>query len=147
MRAVREEGFIAVIDDDGLSAHVLVRALGQAGCDAVAYLGGAEFGGARLGQILADIDQPWPGVVIVDLKADSRANGAFVARHQALLRQRGVAMLVMINRHDQDARAALIDAGATGVFYRQANRDAYRREVEGILEYRARHPRLDAVGM
>lgn len=147
MHGAREDGFVALIDDDRLSAHVLMRALGQMGCHAVAYLGGAEFGGARLGQILGDAGRPWPGLVVVDLKADSRANGAFVSRHQALLRQRGVALLVMINRHEHASRIALVEAGATGVFYRQADRDAYRREVEGILEYRARYPRLDAVGM
>lgn len=147
MRCAPEEGYIAVVDDDGHSAHLLCRTLGQAGCSSVRHLGGADFGGARLNRILADIHQPWPSVVIVDLKTDSTANIAFVARHQSLLRQRGVCILVMVSRYDEKVRSTLIDAGAAGVFYRQADRDAYRREVNGILQFWARHQRLDAVGM
>lgn len=147
MRGPRHEGYIALVDDDAHSARLLSRALEAAGVADVCHLGGAEFGGALLGRILSRIDGAWPGLVVVDLKADSAANGAFVRRHQALLRQRGVALLVMINRHDQQARADLLDAGAAGVFYRQADREAYRREVHGILEFQARHARLDAVGM
>lgn len=147
MRCAPEEGYIAVVDDDGHSAHLLCRTLGQAGCSSVTHLGGADFGGARLKRILADVHQPWPSVVIVDLKTDSTANIAFVAHYQSLLRQRGVCILVMVSRYDEKVRSALLDAGAAGVFYRQGGRDAYRHEVNGILQFWARHQRLDAVGM
>ena len=44
-------------------------------------------------------------------------------------------------------RQALHDAGASAVFFRQADLDAYRHEAAAIVSFWARHQRLDAVGM
>ena len=71
----------------------------------------------------------------------------FLARNQALLRQKGVPLAVMTQTTDRAGRQALHDAGASAVFFRQADLDAYRHEAAAMVSFWARHQRLDAVGM
>ena len=107
----------------------------------------AEAGEAFLAWCLSDFDREWPGLVIVDLKDHSGANAEFVARHQALLRQKGIPLAVMMQTTDRTGRQAMQDAGAAAVFFRQAELEAYRREAAAIVSFWARSQRLDAVGM
>ncbi|WP_375599950.1 hypothetical protein [Devosia sp. Naph2] len=139
--------FIALIDDDGHSAHLLTRMLLSHGAPQIRHFGSIAAGEAFLGQRLADVDREWPGLVIVDLKAYSDANLEFVVRNQALLRQKGIPLAVMTQTTDRAGRQALHEAGAAAVFFRQAELEAYRHEAAAIVSFWARNQRLDAVGM
>lgn len=139
--------FIALIDDDGHSAHLLTRMLVAHGAPQVRHVGSAEAGETFLIECLSDVDREWPGLVIVDLKAHSGANLEFVTRHQAVLRQKGIPLAVMMQTTDRVGRQALQEAGAAAVFFRQAELEAYRREAAAIVSFWARNQRLDAVGM
>lgn len=139
--------FIVLVDDDGHSAYLLTRMLLAHGAPELLHFGSPTEGEAFLAATLADVGREWPGMVIVDLKAHSGANMEFVARNQALLRQKGVPLAVMMQTTNRAGRQALHDAGAAAVFFRQAELDAYRREAASIVSFWARHQRLDAVGM
>jgi DNA-binding response OmpR family regulator len=139
--------FIALIDDDGHSAHLLTRMLLAHGAPEVKHFDGAADGEAFLANTLADVNCEWPGMVIVDLKAHSGANLDFLARNQALLRQKGIPLAVMTQTTDRATRQSLHDAGASAVFFRQAELDAYRHEAAAMVSFWARNQRLDAVGM
>ncbi|MBB4051909.1 DNA-binding response OmpR family regulator [Devosia subaequoris] len=139
--------FIALIDDDGHSAHLLIRMLAAHGAPQVRHIGSAEASEAFLVECLSDIDREWPGLVILDLKSHSGANLEFVTRHQALLRQKGIPLAVMMQTTDRARRQEMQDSGAATVFFRQAELDAYRREAAAIVSFWARNQRLDAVGM
>jgi len=139
--------FIAIIDDDEHSAHLLTRTLLAQGAPAVRHLGDGEAGWPALLAILGDVNRIWPDLLVVDLKAHSAANLDFVARGQSTLRQKGVPLVVMTQPLDRNGRQALYDAGASAVFFRQAEYDAYWHEVAGLIDFQARIERLDAVGM
>lgn len=139
--------FVALVDDDQHSAHLLTRMLLAHGSPDIQWYGGATDGRLMLGDILADPQANWPGMLIVDLKAHSGANLEFVASIQALTRQKGVPVVVMSPLLDRAGREALHEAGAAAVFFRHAELDAYRREAAGIVSFWARNQRLDAVGM
>lgn len=139
--------FIVLIDDDEHSAHLLTRMLATHGAPAIRHFGTAAAGEAALAAILSDHQATWPGLIIVDLKSHSAANIEFAARNHAMLRQRGVPLAIMAAPTDRAGRRALQDAGATAVFFRQAELDAYRHEVASIVSFWARSQCLDAIGM
>jgi hypothetical protein len=139
--------FIALIDDDHHSAHLLTRMLAAQGAPAIRHFETAEAGEAGLAAILGDHQATWPGLVIVDLKAHSGANLDFAARHHAMFRQKGVPLAVMAPPLDRAGRQLLHDAGVAAVFFRQPELDAYRREAAAIVDFWARQQRLDAIGM
>ena len=146
-KSVDNSPFVALIDDDQHSAHLLTRMLVAHGSPHVHWYGGADDGMACLQSVLRDVSANWPGLIIVDLKAHSGANLEFVASIQQLARQKGVPVVVMAPPLDRQSRQALEDAGASAVFFRQAELDAYRREAAGLVSFWARTQRLDAVGM
>jgi DNA-binding response OmpR family regulator len=146
-KSVDNSPFVALIDDDRHSAHLLTRMLIAHGSPDVHWYGGASDGAARLQSVLGNASANWPGLVIVDLKAHSGANLEFVASIQHLARQKGVPVVVMSQMLARQDRQVLEDAGASAVFFRQAELDAYRREAAGIVSFWARTQRLDAVGM
>jgi len=111
------------------------------------HFGDDEEGLADLTHELNDPQANWPEVLVVDLKAHSEATLDFVSRHQAWLRQKGVAPVVMVPPTDRAGRNRYFEAGAAAVFFRQPELDAYRHEVAEIANFWARTPRLDAVGM
>ena len=146
-KSVDNSPFVALIDDDQHSAHLLKRMLIAHGSPDVHWYGDATDGMARLQSVLGNVAANWPGLLIVDLKAHSDANVEFVSAIQHLARQRGVPVVVMAPPLDRQDRQALEEAGASAVFFRQAELDAYRREAAGIVSFWARTQRLDAVGM
>lgn len=139
--------YVALIDDDEHSAQLLTRMLLAHGSPGLRWYGGASEGAARLRAVLGGPGTNWPSLLIVDLKAHGAANLEFVASAQALLRQKGVPVVVMAQPQDRQDVQAFYDAGASAVFFRQAGLDAYRREAAGIVGFWARSRRLDAVGM
>lgn len=138
--------FIALIDDDAHSGYLFVRMLAAVGGPAVEHYSGEE-GFADLATLLNDPFADWPDIIVLDLKAGSRANLDFLSRHHGFLRQKGINIAVMIPPAAAAACAPYYEAGASGVFFRQPDLDAYRRELAGIASFWARHPRLDAVAM
>ena len=146
-KSVDNSPFVALIDDDRHSAHLLTRMLIAHGSPDVHWYGDAADGMTRLQAVLGSASANWPGLVIVDLKAHSGANLEFVVSIKHLARQKGVPVVVMSQALDRQDRQALEEAGASAVFLRQAELDAYRREAAGIVSFWARTQRLDAVGM
>ena len=139
--------FLALVDDDQHSAHLLTRMLLAHGSPDIQCYGGATEGHAMFAGVLANPAANWPSLLIVDLKAHSNANVEFISSIQSLARQKGVPVVVMAPPLDRQGREALHDAGASAVFFRHAELDAYRREAAGIVSFWARSQRLDAVGM
>ena len=139
--------FVALVDDDQHSAHLLTRMLLAHGSPEIQWYGDAASGRLTLANVLADPAANWPSLLIVDLKAYSGANFEFVASIQPLVRQRGVPVVVMAAPLDRQGIETLHGAGASAVFFRHAELDAYRREAAGIVSFWARSQRLDAVGM
>jgi CheY-like chemotaxis protein len=139
--------YLALVDDDQHSAHLLTRMLLAHGSPDVQWLGGAMEGRLALARVLGNPAADWPSLLIVDLKAHSSASLEFVASIKALVCQKGVPVVAMTPPLDREARDAFYEAGASGVFFRHADRDAYRREAAGIVSFWARSQRLDAVGM
>ncbi len=139
--------FIALIDDDAHSAYLLTRMLRAQKSPEVRHLGGATEGEIAITVMLADVTANWPELLIVDLKAHSGANLEFLHRNHALLRQKGIPVAVMTPPTDRAGRESLLRAGASAVFFRQAELDAFRHEASAIVGFWARHQRLDAVGM
>lgn len=139
--------FIVLIDDDDHSAHLLTRMLTAHGAPEIRHFSSAAAGKDALTAILSDPEATWPGLVIVDLKAHSGANQDFAASCTGLLRQKGVPLAIMTPPTDRVGRQALHDAGASAIFFRQAELDAYRREASAIVSFWARQQCLDAIGM
>jgi DNA-binding response OmpR family regulator len=139
--------FVALIDDDQHSAHLLTRMLLAHGAPDITWYGDANAARTRLTSVLADPATNWPGLIVVDLKAHSKANLEFIASIQPLMRQKGVLVVAMVQPADLAQRDALQTAGSAAVFVRHAEREAYRREAANIVSFWARSQRLDAVGM
>lgn len=147
LEAVDETPFIALVDDDAHSADLLIRALTAQGAPRVRPLFGDAEGIESLLAVIGDVDNTWPDIVIIDLKAHSGANADFLARYHPLLRQKGIPVVVMTAPTGGAGRQALLEAGASAVFFRQAEREAYVNEATAIVSFWARQQRLDAVGM
>lgn len=139
--------FIGLIDDDGHSAHLFMRVLAANDGPSVRHYSDDDEAIDDLAQVLSDPQSHWPELLVVDLKGHSHANLEFVRRYQAWLHQKGVALLVMVPPTNRAGRMVYLEAGATAVFFRQSEADAYRHELAGIANFWARTERLDAVGM
>jgi CheY-like chemotaxis protein len=139
--------YLALVDDDQHSAFLLTRMLLAHGSPRVQCYGCAADGRQALADVLSDPVANWPSLIIVDLKCHSGANLEFVGSIRALVGQTGVPVVVMAPPLDRQEREAFYEAGASEVFFRHAERDAYRREAAGIVSFWARSQRLDAVGM
>lgn len=139
--------FVALIDDDEHSAHLLTRTLVDQGAHGVQCYGDANQGFIRLRAVLSDARAAWPEIVILDLKEHSGANLEFLETIRQLTRQHGVPVVVLAPQPDETCRQALLAAGAAAVFVRHADRDAYRRVAADIIQFGAVQQRPTAVGM
>ena len=135
---------IALVDDDFHSARLLTRMLVAHGGPHVERFSDPEMAL----QSLAAIDAAVPGtaacLVIVDLKTSSSATQDFIVKlkHDAP----GLLVVAMSPTLDRDTRNGLLDAGASAVFERHGELNAYRREAANIVGFWVRSQRLDAVG-
>jgi DNA-binding NarL/FixJ family response regulator len=144
--AVDNSPFFALVDDDQHSAYLLVRMLLAHGAPRIVVFTSAADATARLYPLLAS-PSACPTMVIVDLKCRSAANLEFVTELAPVAGKLDLPIAVLAQRPERQQIADLHDAGATGVFTRHADRDAYRREAANIVSFWARSQRLDAVGM
>jgi DNA-binding NarL/FixJ family response regulator len=138
---------VALIDDDAYSADLLMRTISLRKGPPVDWCGSPATGRRYLEQALGAPERHLPIGVVIDLKARSGANSAFLREIGPLLARVGVPAVVMLSSHDSAAREDVLEAGAAAVFFRLAEREAYRSEVAELLSFLAHHPRLDAVGM
>jgi len=145
--SIKHSPFIGLIDDDCHSARLFMRMLSENGGPAVCHFGDGAAGLEGLNRVLDDAFAQWPDFVVIDLKDHSRATLDFVRRHHGWLRQKGVDLVVMVPPTDRAGRGSFLEAGAAAVFFRQPELDAYRWELDGIIEFWMRNERLDAVGM
>lgn len=139
--------FVALIDDDEHSAHLLTRTLVDQGAHGVQGYGDAIAALVRLKAVLSDASATRPSLIVVDLKAHSGANLEFMGTIQQLTRQSGVPVVVLSPQLEEQGRRALIESGAAAVFVRHAERDAYRRVAADIVEFGTLTQRPVAVGM
>lgn len=144
---LRTASILALVDDDAFSANLLTRALMAAGAPEVAWLGDADQSMVHLDQLLTSGDDHRGGMIIVDLKASSSATRNFIAAIAQLASDADVAVIAMVPSDDRPTRSALFVAGASGVFVRHADRDAYRRQAAEIISFWMRAQRPIAVGM
>lgn len=137
---------VALVDDDVHSARLLSRSLNEAGLADVRWLGDADRSNRLLCQMAALGGDDLPGLLIVDLKAHSRATAAFIAGLGDLGKAAEMPVVAIAATPDEAVRNALLAAGADAVFERHAEIDAYRREAARIARYWARSARLQATG-
>ena len=135
---------IALVDDDFHSARLLTRMLVAHGGPRVERLSDPQ---AAIDSLVA-MEAAAPGasqcLVVVDLKGSSTATRDFIVKlkHDAP----GLVIVAMSPSLDRDARNGLLDAGASAVFERHGELNAYRREAANIVGFWVRSQRLDAVG-
>ena len=139
--------FVALIDDDEHSAHLLTRTLVDKGAHGVQNYGDAAKALVRLQAVLNDKGASWPGMIVVDLKAHSGANLEFLDKIRQLTVRSNVPVVVLAPQPTEQCRLALLEAGADAVFTRHADRDAYRRVAADMVEFWALSQRPVAVGM
>jgi CheY-like chemotaxis protein len=145
--AVDNTPYLALVDDDAHSARLLSRMLLAHGSPRIEDFAGVADAVARLTPTLSPGSRAWPSMIIVDLKAHSAANLDFVTALAPIVGKLDVPVIVMVQSAERPLAAALHDAGASAVFIRHADREAYRREAANIVSFWARCQRLDAVGM
>tara|TARA_R110002020_G_scaffold16586_8_gene58610 strand:- start:301 stop:735 length:435 start_codon:yes stop_codon:yes gene_type:complete len=139
--------FVALIDDDEHSAHLLTRTLVEQGAHGVQCYGDATKAFIRLRAVLGDATAARPVLIILDLKEHSGANLEFLAAIRQLTRRHDVPVVVLAHQADDSCREALLASGAAAVFARHGERDAYRRVAAEIIEFATLEQRPEAVGM
>ncbi|WP_193334956.1 response regulator [Devosia beringensis] len=144
---VNYASFVALIDDDEHSAHLLTRTLVDQGAHGVQSYGDANQALVRLKAVLSDVTAAWPALIILDLKEHSGANLEFLDTIGQLTCQHGVPVVVLAPQQTEQCRQALLANGAAAVFVRHAERDAYRRVAADIVEFVTLSQRPEAVGM
>lgn len=139
--------FVALIDDDEHSAHLLTRTLVAHGAAGVQSYGDSAAALLRLKAVLSDQTATRPALIVLDLKAHSDANVEFLEAIQHLIARAGVPVVVLAPLQAEQRRQALLKKGASAVFVRHAERDAYRGVAGDIVEFWAQTQRPVAVGM
>lgn len=126
----------ALVDDHIHSARLFTRTLRDAGALAdIRWLGDARRALRALETLFGDTGEDTPDMVIVDLKSHSAANEEFVALIAPMARQAGVPVTVLVARPDAEKRRRLITAGASAVFERHHDRNAYQREIARLSSF------------
>jgi CheY-like chemotaxis protein len=138
--------FLALVDDDLHSSRLMTRMLLAHGAPSVEALEGSRAAAAKLGPLLADPHAQLPGLVLVDLKETADATRDFIAGLVKLPRGGELVVAAMAPSLERETRDGLLQAGATAVFQRHADMDAYRREAAAIVSFWVRHQRLNAIG-
>ncbi|MGV8831056.1 MAG: hypothetical protein ACOH2N_03695 [Devosia sp.] len=139
--------FVALVDDDEHSTHLLTRTLVDQGAHGVQAYGDADAALGRLKAVLGDRSAAQPEMIIIDLKAHSGANLEFLCAIKELIRHNHVPAVVMVQVPEEQGRRILLENGASAVFVRHRERDAYRRVAADIIEFWAQTQRPEAVGM
>ena len=135
---------IVLVDDDFHSARLLTRMLAAHGGPHVERLSNPETALDALIALDSASGGAGPYMVVVDLKSSSTATHDFIVKlkHDAP----GFLVVAMSPSLDRDTRNNLLDAGASAVFERHGELNAYRREAANIVGFWVRSQRLDAVG-
>lgn len=126
----------ALVDDHIHSAELFGRTLRDTEDLAqVRWLGNAERAFDALVPLLRNIGVDTPDMIVVDPKSDSGANEDFVARLAPHARKAGVPLAAVVAGLNTDKHNRLLQAGASAVFERHHEVEAYRREIARICSF------------
>ena len=141
VQADRPTRSFLLIDDDQYSATFFSNQLEKcAGCEVavlINWVSSAQSGQVALEGLTRCVDRTQiPDVVVVDLKASSSANLNFVQQVSTRVKNTGVKLAVFVTPGSVDAEKmhAFATAGASAVFERHANLDAFRTELSSLLQ-------------
>lgn len=125
-----------LVDDHIHSARLLSRTLREGEAPAqLIWLGDACRARRSLDSMLAHSNESTPDMIIVDLKAHSRASQEFIAAIAPRARALDIPVVAIALSLDAELRNSLIAAGACAVFERHHNLDAYRAEIAQLSEF------------
>lgn len=137
--------FMAVVDDDALSARQTIRMLIAHGAPSVAWIEPIIADGSCVGQLWTGETDERPAMLVVDLKHPG-ATATCVATMKARPDCEGILVVALAPPGDHEQRRALEAAGADAVFERHADLSALRREAAAMVSFWVRQQRLSAVG-
>lgn len=137
--------FMAVVDDDALSARQTIRMLIAHGAPSVAWIEPIVADGSCIAQLWTRETDERPAMVVIDLKHEG-ASANCVATLKARQDCAGLLVVALAPAGDAEQRRALEVAGADAVFERHADLSAVRREAAAMVSFWVRQQRLSAVG-
>jgi len=135
---------IALVDDDFHSARLMTRMLAAHGGPHVEWLSDMATAADTLRAYSVASPAMGQCMVVVDLKSSSDATHDFIVEMRRTAPH--LLLVAMAPSLDREARNHLLDAGASAVFERHGDLNAYRREAGSIVSFWVRSQRLDAVG-
>lgn len=125
-----------LVDDHVHSARLLRRTLREVATPArLVWIGPARRAGKTVESLLSGAPERRPDMIIVDLKAYSAATEEFIARIRAMADKANVPIVAIAPSLDAELRNALISAGASAVFERLAESEAYRAEMAHLTSF------------
>jgi DNA-binding NarL/FixJ family response regulator len=126
----------ALVDDHIHSAHLFSRMLQASQALAqVKWLGTAEEALPELARMLDRAAGDTPDMIVVDLKSHPSANEDFVGKIAQRAKDAGVLIAAIVADLDPIKRNRLIEAGASKVFERHHEFEAYQREIAEISSF------------
>ena len=137
--------FLAVVDDDALSARQTIRMLIAHGAPSVSWVEPVKADGSCVAELWLAPDSERPAMVVVDLKRGDATADCIAALRATPV---GSELLVvgLAAEGDTEQRRRIESAGADAVFERHADVSALRREAAAMVSFWVRQQRLSAVG-
>lgn len=133
---VPESPLFVLVDDQMHSARLMWRTL--SGIDPTItfrWLGNAGRGARLLADIFDGVASRTPQLIIIDLKAHSRATAEFVATIAATADLLDIPIAAMSPSLEPREREVLLASGADGVFERHGNLTTYTEEVRQLAAF------------
>jgi CheY-like chemotaxis protein len=137
--------FLAVVDDDALSARQTIRMLIAHGAPSVSWVEPVREDGSCVSELWSAPDSELPAMVVVDLKRDD-ATADCIAALRATPVGRDLLVVGLAAPRDPDQRQRVEAAGADAVFERHTELGAVRHEAASMVSFWVRQQRLSAVG-
>lgn len=137
--------YLAVVDDDALSARQTIRMLIAHGAPSVSWVEPVKEDGSCVAELWSAPDSELPAMVVVDLKrGDATADCIAALRASAI----GSRLLIvgLATPGDADERQRIELSGADAMFERHTELGAVRREAAAMVSFWVRQQRLSAVG-
>lgn len=130
------EPVFVLVDDQIHSARLMHRAMRMnAPATRIVWIGNARRAERTLIRVLDAGQRQLPDMVIVNLKTDSSASAAFIARIGNLAASAGVPVAAIADRGTAGNHPALLKSGADAVFVRHHELGAYRAEMAEIVNF------------
>jgi hypothetical protein len=137
--------FLAVVDNDALSARQTIRMLIAHGAPSVSWVEPVNEDGSGVAELWSAPESELPAMVVVDLKRGDATADCIAALRAAPV---GADLLIvgLSTPGDAEQRQRLELSGADAVFERHAELGAVRREAAAMVSFWVRQQRLSAVG-